>query len=252
MRPRAWCLAVFLGVSMGAVSPVARAQFDKKGVGLAESTGMGASQIEALQVSWFYNWGPQSDIKTPAAFVPMVFSTRSLKTLVEHSPVVLGFNEPDNGKQSNLTVSDALTAWPVMARKAQRLGSPAMAGNPVDGDWLPTFMQANPKVDFVTLHWYKGVQASKFINDVKALCKAYQKPVWVTEFAPQTVAQSKSSPDKYKPAEVVQFIRETVSWMNTEPCVERFAWHDAKTGSSALFDEKGQLTATGKAYAQAR
>jgi hypothetical protein len=143
-------------------------------------------------------------------------------------------------------------AAPQVVAKAAQVGSPAVAGNPVTGDWLPNFMQAQPKVDFVTLHWYKGADARKFIKDVQALCEAYKKPVWVTEFAPQTAAQAKASPDKYSQEQVNQFIQQTVAWMHTSPCVERYAWHDAKAGTSALFDDKGHLSATGKAYAQAQ
>lgn len=233
-----------------AASVMAQAQ-PKKGVGLSESAGLGDRHLQDLQVSWYYNWGPQSAVQSSAQFVPMVFSARSIRADIQ-GPVVLGFNEPDNTKQSNMTVPEALRQWPRVIGKAPRVGSPAMAGNPVRGDWLPAFMQGQPKVDFMTLHWYKGADAAKFIRDVQALCEAYNKPVWVTEYAPQTAAQGQESPDKYSQAQVNQFIRETVSWMNTSPCVERFAWHDAKRGTSALFDEQGQLTDTGRAYAQAR
>jgi hypothetical protein len=232
------------------VSPL-HAQTVKKGVGLAESEGWTDQQLQALQVSWYYAWGVTSDVKTRVPFVPMVFSIRKLNASY-HAPEVLGFNEPDNAKQSNISVADTLAAWPQLVGQAKRLGSPAVAGHPVRGDWLPTFMKANPKVDFVTMHWYKGADAHKFIKDVQALCDAYQKPVWVTEFAPQTAAQSKESPDKYSQTKVNEFIQETVRWMNTNACVERFAWHDAKTGTSALWDRKGNLTPTGKAYAEAR
>jgi len=222
----------------------------KKGLGLVESAGYGEPQLQAVQAAWYYNWGASSQVKTARQFVPMAFSLRFLKT-PSQEPLLLGFNEPDNARQSDISVQVALTQWPFMASKTKRIGSPAMAGNPVTGDWLPLFMKQQPKVDFVTLHWYKGVSASKFIKDVQALCTAYQKPVWVTEFAPQTASQSQESPDKYSQAQVNQFIQETVHWMNASDCVERFAWHDAKVGTSALFDAKGRLTLTGKAYAEA-
>jgi len=224
---------------------------DKKGVGLAESEGWADPQLQALNVAWYYTWGGASEVKTRVPFVPMIFSMRALNASHD-APLVLGFNEPDNAKQSNIRVQEALAVWPQLVSQAKRLGSPAVAGNPVSGDWLPAFMKADPKVDFVTLHWYKGADAHKFMKDVQALCNAYQKPVWVTEFAPQTAAQSRASPNKYTQAQVNQFIKESVRWMNETPCVERFAWHDAKTGTSALWDRSGNLTPTGKAYAEAR
>jgi hypothetical protein len=33
--------------------------------------------------------------------------------------------------------------------------------------------------------------------------------------------------------------------------VERYTWHDSKSGTSSLFDTNGVLTATGKTYAAA-
>jgi hypothetical protein len=39
--------------------------------------------------------------------------------------------------------------------------------------------------------------------------------------------------------------------MEQEPMVERYAWHDSKVGTCAIYTEKGQLTETGKAYRDA-
>ena len=38
--------------------------------------------------------------------------------------------------------------------------------------------------------------------------------------------------------------------MESNPMVHRYAWHDPKTGTSAIFNTDGSLTATGQAYAQ--
>jgi hypothetical protein len=37
--------------------------------------------------------------------------------------------------------------------------------------------------------------------------------------------------------------------MDSTPWVQRYAWHDSRAGTSALFAENGELTATGPAYA---
>jgi hypothetical protein len=219
----------------------------KKGIGLSESKGYSHIQLESLRVAWYYNWGAQSKVATKIPFVPMVFSKRMVDAPLQ-AEFVLGFNEPDNSKQSNMSVEEALKHWPRVVEKAKRVGGPAMAGNPLSGDWLPQFMLASPKVDFVTVHWYKGVQSKKFIKDLEAIHAKYNKPIWVTEFAPQTAGSSREQPEKFKQQDVETFIRETLGWMEKTPFIERYAWHDSKVGTSALFDESGQLTATGRAY----
>ncbi|MCX8517156.1 MAG: glycosyl hydrolase [Rhodoferax sp.] len=230
---------------------IAHADNLKKGIGLAESEGLGEDQLKALRVGWYYNWGPKSAIKTQLPFVPMAFRISGIEKLPHNSPIVLGFNEPDNEKQSNVSVSQALCAWPALQGRTQLAGAPAMAKNPIKKDsWLMEFMAGSPKVDFMTLHWYKGADARKFIADVETLCETYRKPVWVTEFAPQTAGDARAKPERYSQAEVEAFIQETTQWMEKSDCVHRYAWHDAKVGTSALFDGR-ELSATGRAYAQA-
>ncbi|MCX8520266.1 MAG: glycosyl hydrolase [Rhodoferax sp.] len=224
----------------------------KKGVGLAESAGLGEEQLLALRVAWYYNWRPTSGIKTQMPFVPMAFRISSIEKLPASSAAVLGFNEPDHEKQANLSVSQALSAWPALQARTQLAGAPAMAKNPLKKDsWLMEFMSGVPKVDFITLHWYKGANVQKFISDVQALCALYRKPVWVTEFAPQTAAGARKNPARYSQAEVEAFMAASTQWMEQSDCVHRYAWHDAKVGTSALFEGR-ELTATGRAYAQVR
>lgn len=223
----------------------------KKGVGLTEKQGMKATHLAALNVSWYYNWGASTTVASPAQFVPMIYSLNTLTASTTGS-YVLGFNEPDNANQSNIPVSQAIAAWPTVVAKAPLVGSPAMAGNPVTSSWLATFMTAKPKVDFITAHWYKGPNAKTFISDMQAIYKLYSKPIWVTEFAPQTGSSSRTSPTKYTQAEVNQFIATVVPWMESTTWLQRYAWHDSKVGTSALFDAAGALTPTGVAYAAAR
>lgn len=223
----------------------------KKGVGLAERHGFGVTQLQALDVAWFYNWGAETKLATKAQFVPMIFSAKKIASPV-NGDTVLGFNEPDNAKQSDMPVSTALALWPTVAAKAKIIGAPAMAGNPLHSEWLADFVKAKPKFDFITVHWYKGADAKHFIRDLGEIHAKFGKPVWVTEFAPQTAAGSEKEPGKYTQAQVTQFIRETVRWMETTPWVEKYAWHDSRAGTSALFDTDGHVTDTGKAYSSAK
>ena len=234
---------------MAAAEPAA-AWGAKKGIGLSESRGLGGRQLAALKVGWYYNWGAKSDVRTAVRFVPMIFSARTVESDVR-GDVILGFNEPDNDKQSGISVGEALALWPKVTAKAGLVVSPAVAGNPVDGDWLPAFMKAEPRVDCVAVHWYKGPNVKKFIRDIEEVHARYGKPVLITEFAAQTTSSSRENPAKYPQSDVEEFIAGTTAWMEASPFVAGYAWHDAKAGTSALFDDKGGLTKTGRAYAAA-
>jgi hypothetical protein len=109
-----------------------------------------------------------------------------------------------------------------------------------------------PKVDFVCVHWYEGPNSTQFINDMTDIINLYGKPIWVTEFAPQTVSSSQLEPNKYTQVEVNDFINTVIPWMNSNPMVERYAWHDSTTGTSAVFTIDGQLTETGMTYRDAQ
>jgi len=225
----------------------------KKGVGLTEST-FGKAQLDSLGVSWYYNWGPTTSITTNKLFVPICFSRNTIPRLTTTN-TLLGFNEPDNANQSNMSVATAVSNWNSLTSKCTNIGSPATAGNPLTaGSWLTQFMNSTPKpkVDFVCVHWYKGCNASKFKSDMTAIINLYGKPIWITEFAPQTVSSSTANPTKYSQAQVNAFINSVVPWMEANPMIIKYAWHNSKSGTSATFTTAGQLTATGITYRDAQ
>lgn len=118
----------------------------------------------------------------------------------------------------------------------------------MNSEWLTAFLKANPKVDAIAVHWYKGADSARFIKDLEEIYARFKKPIWVTEFAPQTNADSAENPTKFTQAQVNTFIAETTAFMEKMPWVSRYAWHHSGVGTSALFTKDGQLTETGKAY----
>ena len=249
--------------SSGSTSTTSPSTTGKKGFGLAENgiaqSNPGLNQadfLKRLKVDWFYSWGTSTNVITSIEFVPMSFGLSGIDKLPASNKVVMGFNEPDNSKQSNLTVQTALDNWSRLSAKSTTLVSPATAGNPLnDGAWLKDFVAGSPspRLDAVAVHWYKGPDAKKFKSDIQAICDLYKKPVWVTEFAPQTVSSATAEPNKYAQEQVNSFVVDVIAWMNSNSCVARFAWHDAKQGTSALLDTAtGQLTPTGIAYSLAQ
>jgi hypothetical protein len=224
------------------------AQSSKKGIGLSEKKGFNQIHLKSLKVSWYYNWDLNSNINTDKEFVPMLFSLKKIDALKSYK-LLLAFNEPDHTKQANISYIQAIENWDEIDSKVNKIGSPAIAGNLLkDSNWLDKFLISNPKCDFISVHWYRGCNPEKFISDMKNIIQKYQKPIWITEFAPQTASSSKKEPNKYSQKEVNQFIATVCDWMNSEPMVYRYAWHDSKIGTSALFDTAGNLTETGKNY----
>ncbi len=254
MKFRALCtlLACGVGSLIAVEAPTAKAEpIPKKGFGLPERKGMDATHLDLLKVGWYYNWGDRTKLTTHAQFVPMVFSGRR-EPPPNRVPFLLGFNEPDHAKQANMSPAAALEKWPALVAQSQTLIAPALAGNPLKSEWLAAFLKATPKVDAIAVHWYKGADSAKFIKDLEEIHARFQKPLWVTEFAPQTTADSAEHPTKFTQAQVNMFIAETTAFLEKTPWVERYAWHHSGVGTSALFTKDGQLTETGKAYASVK
>ena len=230
----------------------------------------GAEQLNALDVSWFYNWGATYPALRPAAspaaeFVPMIWGRRSLRhnaiaeirSELEDSRTghLLGFNEPDHKGQSDMSVSTAIKLWPQLEQAGRRLGSPAPAR--ALGDWLKKFMDAaaakDLRVDFVTMHSYAPPHADSFLRTVQRLHERYGKPVWITEYAVADWKATAKSPSRFTEKEILAFMSETVAGLREMPYVERFAWKtraqdDPIMGASALLRADGSLSPTGELY----
>ena len=124
---------------------------------------------EILQTQWFYTWNASAKSSLDIEFVPMRHNAKwdSYKKInqLENVTHVLGFNEPNQPDQANMSVKQALAQWPKLQASGLRLGSPS----PNDADrglkWLYEFMDEADKrglrVDFVTVHFYKADWSAK-------------------------------------------------------------------------------------------
>ena len=247
------CLTLAGSVALAADSTTSpeKKPSNKKGVGLGRFPDwLGLNELKDLNVAWFYNWQTtNSKFTTSIEFIPMLRAGRVGASLTRDD-FILGYNEPDHPKQDNISVKEGLAQWSKVAAKGKFVVGPAMCKDPVNGDWLPDFMKAKPKVDAIAVHWYKGVSAKKFIDDMTEIHKMYDLPIWVTEFACQTSESSKDEPKKFTQTQVNQFIEDSTRWMEKTSWVQRYAWHSSGNGTCCLYDDKGhKLSATGNAYA---
>ncbi|MEV4708592.1 sigma-70 family RNA polymerase sigma factor [Actinoplanes sp. NPDC049316] len=237
----------------------------KKGVGTWQFAGIKGALAD-VGAGWYYNWSPDNDSMPGPAdveFVPMVWGKANVTdaTLAEvkrEGDVLLGFNEPDMGGQANMSVEDALAAWPRLQATGMRLGSPAVAyGGDTAGGWLDRFMKGvkakNLRVDFITLHWYgsdfSAAAVQQFLGYVDAVHKKYGLPVWVTEYG---LINFSGSPKYPSAAQEVAFIKGSTKGMESRSYVERYAWFGLPAvGDSVdfgLYKDANTPTEAGRAY----
>jgi hypothetical protein len=240
----------------------------KKGIGWTIKHEDWVNDVKRLHVSWHYTWGAalNEHEAVKVEFVPMVWGRKaSADTAIaklERSKRahkihhLLGFNEPDNKKQSNMSVEDVIALWPKLMAVGLPLGSPATV-NP-RGAWMKVFMKKidslGYRVDFITVHSYGGINVNNFINKLKDVHNLYGRPIWITEFAVADWKAKTLSENKYSNKEVLQFMKDVLPRLDSLSFVERYAWFSAKstssaTGTSALFNPDGSLTELGKFYA---
>jgi hypothetical protein len=162
------------------------------------------TSYDNYNTTWYYNWGlAATDDSTEVEFVPMSWSKSDDRTSLEKMEAIgknmafnhhMAFNEPDNSSQSNLTVEQALDAYPKLLASGLRLGAPGVENVQYstssdsfnDDAWIKEFMDGcvarGYRVDFIPAHDYVRRSKSTFIERFKALHDRYNLPIWVTEY----------------------------------------------------------------------
>lgn len=254
------------GIASGASAGGGSGRSGKKGLCIASKHEGWAERLSSLRCDWFYNWGPRRPEGTPGevAFTPMIWGYWGQKAKIAEAGrlaqeagmrELLGFNEPDQHNQSNLSVERALQAWPELEATKLRLGSPGCV-HP-DNDWMKSFMTRAKKrglrVDFVCVHSYGGINVDALVKRLTEVHRMYGKPLWITEFAVGDWKAKSASQNRHKPGAVLKFMEKALPALEKLDFVERYAWFPAgrdnrHLGTSALFDEDGGLTRLGEFY----
>jgi DNA-directed RNA polymerase specialized sigma24 family protein len=243
---------------------------EKKGVGATAGAGVNAA-LAASEASWYYNWGPTpSGITTPpgVTFVPMIKNAAEVNATVLHEVkqegnALLGFNEPDQSGEADMSVQQAIQLWPQLEATGMALGSPAVSyGTNSTSSWLGQFMlQAQARhyrVDFVTVHWYGeqhfddvNANVNELQNYLEQTYALWGKPIWITEFA--LINFQHATPVYPTEAEQAAFLTAATKMLATLPFVQRYAWYGlsasgSSKGTTALFDSAADATLVGEAY----
>ena len=238
----------------------------QKGVSTWNFTGVNEALAES-GASWYYDWAATpSGIAAPpgVGFVPMIWGAAdvtqaTLSQVRQEGNTLLGFNEPDLGSQSNMSVGQALSLWPKLMATGMTLGSPAVAANAAtQGSWLDQFMQGAKargyRVNFITVHWYGGnfdtaSAVSELQGYLQAIYDRYHLPIWLTEFALTNFGGTPRFPSQSLQA---AFLTAAASMLAELPYVQRYAWFSLPTssgsGTTGLFGAGAVATVVGRAY----
>ncbi len=147
----------------------------------------------------------------------------------QNPKVLFGFNEPDHVDQSDLSVEDALKAWPAFQGVAQELVGPSCA-NPM-GDWMAKFVpeieRQNLQMDALGFHSYVSPSVEPFVDKLEAFHARYKRPVWVTEFAvADWAAKDGKALNRYSVEQVAEFMQGACAYMDKTPWIRGYFGFD--------------------------
>ena len=122
-----------------------------------------------------------------------------------------------------------------LAAQGYKLGAPATSSNPNGLVWVKSFIQQcdGCTIDFIPVHWY-DVSASSFIAYVELWHNAFNKPIWVTEWA----CQNFNGGAQCSASDVKTFLETTTAWLDQQWYVERYAWFGAMRNMQGVNTDK--------------
>ena len=241
------------------------ARFIKKGLA-SHSEMTSPAELSQLHLGWYYNWTPFPKIApVPGVeFVPMFWSPHDLTAAnlaaVNQSAAthVLGFNEPDMERQSNMTPEECLELWPQLMTLKQRLGSPAPANSTWLEKFLPEAKRRGLRVDFVCVHRYPDISDPDAVGKIEAMLQGvhqkYGLPVWFTECGAADVSNWREPQLRKPTAQMARsFLKNLLAMLERLPFLERYAWFSDRAEDEyrlgTIFDlHASRLTPLGKIY----
>jgi hypothetical protein len=208
-------------------------------------------------ISWAYNWDQSADGDLPVTieYIPMLWGmfmvdrwfTAADTAISTGSRFILGFNEPDDPQQANMSPSDAAAQYrryvTPYADKVT-LGTPAVTngGGAMGLQWMRQYLAScscSCGQKFMAIHWYGAASAidefKQHVIDAIDLASVYNlEEIWITEFGSfgNNTAQ-------------IQFLYEIIPWLDAEEKVGRYAYFMCAEG---LLLNGSALSQIGQAY----
>ena len=163
-----------------------------------------------------------------------VWSADANYAISQGADTLLAFNEPDLSSQSNLDVSEAVSAYKAYMQPfagRAKLGAPAVTngGAPMGLTYLENFINncTGCTIDVVPIHWYDSATNIGYFQSYipSAYAAGGNRPLWITEFGA-------SGTD----AEIESFFNMVLPWLDSLSYVERYAYfYDGPSTSSVTY-----------------
>lgn len=215
-----------------------------------------------LNLLWWYDWNIDQSSTSDLEYVA-IRQNQSWPSLSQNWQslgvnTLLGYNEPDQANQANLTISQAISSWGDLLATGLRVGSPATSdGGP--NSWLIPFVQqadaAGLRVDFVATHYYQANNptnasacASQMYNFLLNIWNNTHRPIWVTEWnnGANWTDNSPYPPPTY--AQQQACVQAMVNMLETTPFVERYALYNWVEDTRSLITSSNTVTPAGTFY----
>ena len=215
----------------------------------------------SLNLSYFHHHTNCTNIdKYESSHITMIWGWRAgqeVPNITISAKFILGFNEPNHFKQSNLTAQEAATYWRILENGTRGLPlvSPAAApcgsksgchGNTIE--WFDKFFKecVGCRIDYLATHAY-FCNADETMRFLKTLFDRYGKKIWLTEFAcPYTKSVQRQ----------LKLMSEILPRLEASSYVFRYSWCASRivtdgfvtTSGSLLEANSSTLTQLGRYY----
>jgi len=218
--------------------------------------------IARLNLLWWYNWNISSSSSPDLEYVA-IRQTQYWPGLGQNWQslginTILGYNEPDNTSQADMSVSTGISAWGDVLATGLRVGSPATTDGGRSG-WLYPFVQqadaAGLRVDFVAIHYYwawnpadPNGAANQMYNFLLDIWNNTHRPIWITEW---NNGANWTDNNPYPPPTYAQqqaCIAAMVQMLESTPFVERYALYNWVEDVRSLITSTNTVTPAGTTY----
>jgi hypothetical protein len=176
-----------------------------------------------------YDWGYGGVGDTSGlTYVPMCWGADDVEgfasTVVPgYSTHALGFNEPNEVGQSNMTPEQAAQLWQQYIQPLKNDGytlvSPACSSRPNALPWMQQFMGncTGCTVDIIAMHYY-DITVDGFQSWVTEFYNTFNTHIWVTEFADQNF----NGPAQQTQDEVNSYYSQMLSWFQETEWIDQY------------------------------